>query len=419
MNFWEGVELAWTQIRTEKLKSFFSVIGVIVGVMFLIVVVSIVEGMDRYIREDFSAEVSGINTLTLRRSSDQVIDVEFGGGGSDELRERRRRPDVTLAEYELLRRELDREGVRVGALGGGGGDVVADNGNQAFGVRVVGITPEVFEIRDWQVESGRPFSDQETVEGAAVIVLGFQTADILFEGSNPLGRSVRVGGVPYRVIGVLEEQGSVFGQSLDNFLLAPIRSPIRTRTGPRAPVSEVVVQVPDPALIPEVRTEMEGIMRRERRLRPVEPTDFAIDTADDVLGVWDTISAVLFTALPGLVSISLVVGGIVIMNIMLVSVMERTREIGVRKALGARRRDILAQVMIESATLSTFGAAGGVLIGFSITSLIAAVSPIPAAVDAFWATLGVGLGLMVGMVAGVYPALRASRMNPVDALRYE
>jgi putative ABC transport system permease protein len=417
MNLWEGVELAWTQIRTEKLKSFFSVVGVVVGVMFLIVVVSIVEGMDRYIREDFSAQVSGINTLTVRRWSDQVIDI--GGGDDTDWRERLRRPQVTLAEYELLREELDHDGIRVGAIGGAGGSVVGDNGNEVNNVSVSGITSEIFEIRDWKVERGRPFSAQETIEGSAVAVLGLQTADVIFEGANPIGRTVRVAGVPYRVVGVLEEQGSIFGQTLDNRLLAPIRSPIRSRTGPRAPVNEIVVQVPDPEMIPAVRAEIEGIMRTERRLRPIDGPDFAIDTADDVLGAWDTISAVLFTALPGLVAISLVVGGIVIMNIMLVSVMQRTREIGVRKALGARRRDILTQVMIESAALSTFGAMGGVAIGVALTWLVGLLTPLPAAVDALWVSVGVGLGLLVGMVAGVYPALRASGMNPVDALRYE
>ena len=160
-------------------------------------------------------------------------------------------------------------------------------------------------------------------------------------------------------------------------------------------------------------------MRTRRLLRPSEANNFALETADDAISFWDNISRILFTALPGLVAISLVVGGIVIMNIMLVSVMERTREIGVRKALGARRRDILAQVLIESATLSTMGAILGVLAGIGIATLVASLSPMPAAVSAKWIALGVALGMSVGIVAGVYPASQASKLDPVDALRYE
>jgi len=165
--------------------------------------------------------------------------------------------------------------------------------------------------------------------------------------------------------------------------------------------------------------EIEAILRTRDGLRPSEPNSFELETAEDSLGFWDTISRILFMALPGLVGISLVVGGIVIMNIMLVSVMERTREIGVRKAIGARRRDIVVQVLIESATLSGAGAILGVLVGIGLSWLVAALSPMPAAVAPEWVALGVVLGVAVGMIAGVYPAARAAKLDPVDALRYE
>jgi putative ABC transport system permease protein len=184
-------------------------------------------------------------------------------------------------------------------------------------------------------------------------------------------------------------------------------------------VDEVIIQTVNPDRLLEAQMEAEGIMRTRRLLRPSEANNFALETADDAISFWDNISRILFTALPGLVAISLVVGGIVIMNIMLVSVMERTREIGVRKALGARRRDILAQVLIESATLSTMGAILGVLAGIGIATLVASLSPMPAAVSAKWIALGVALGMSVGIVAGVYPASQASKLDPVDALRYE
>jgi putative ABC transport system permease protein len=234
-----------------------------------------------------------------------------------------------------------------------------------------------------------------------------------------LGRTVRIRGFPYRVIGILEERGSLFGQSLDNLAVAPATSPIQAITAPLGNVDSVIIQAVNPDQLRDIQMEVEGIMRARRGLRPTEAADFSLETADEAISFWDNISRILFTILPTFVSIALVVGGIVIMNIMLVSVMERTREIGVRKAVGARRRDILTQVLIESATLSTVGAVIGIGVGLSIAQIIAAVSPMPAAVAPRWIALGLALGLTVGIVAGVYPASQASKLDPVDALRYE
>jgi putative ABC transport system permease protein len=252
-----------------------------------------------------------------------------------------------------------------------------------------------------------------------VVILGKNTAETIFQGLDPIGRTVRIRGFPYRVVGVLEEQGSLFGFSLDNRAIAPAHSPIQNVVNPRGVVDNIVVQTTDPDQIRPAMMEIEAILRVENGLRPAEPNVFELETAEDSLGFWDRISTILFMALPGLVGISLVVGGIVIMNIMLVSVMERTREIGVRKAIGARRRDIVVQVLIESATLSGAGAVLGVLVGLGLVWLVAAVSPLPTAVAPKWVTMGVGLGVAVGMIAGVYPAARAAKLDPVDALRYE
>ena len=413
MQLWEGIRLAMIQLRTEKLKSFFSLLGVIIGVMFLIVVVSIVEGMDRYIREDLADEIFGVNTVTLRRTPEGEVN------SSEEVRRRwTRRPRLTYEDADAIREKLSLP-ARVLVESDAGAEVVGDNGRVVSRVRITGASQEIFEVRNLEVVRGRPFTAQEADRGVPVIVLGHQTAETIFEAADPLGRSVRVRGFPYRVVGVLEERGSLFGQSLDNLAIAPARSPIQAILNPHGVVDHVIVQTLDPAHILEAKDEMEGIMRVRRRLRPSEESDFAVETVDETLSFWDRISRILFLALPGLVAISLVVGGIVIMNIMLVSVMERTREIGVRKAVGARRRDIMTQVIIESATLSTLGAALGVLVGISLTALVRAASPLPAAVDATWIMLGMGLGVTVGVVAGVYPASRASRMNPVDALRFE
>ena len=412
MQFAEGIRLALQQIWTEKLKSFFSLLGVIVGVMFLIVVVSIVEGLDRYVREDLASAVFGVNTVTLRRWSDGP---NFGGSGA---RARQRRPRITYEDWEAVREQITVP-ARVGAESDTGGEIVADNGQSVENVRIHAVSPEIMAIRDWVVEKGRTFSPQEAERGTAVVVLGTETADLLFENLDPIGRRVRIRGFPYRVIGILEEQGSLFGRSLDNQAIAPARSPIQAVTNPRGIVDQVVAQAQDPADLRTLQGEIEGIMRAQRRLRPAEGNNFSVETAEDTLSFWDNISRILFLALPGLVAISLVVGGIVIMNIMLVSVMERTREIGVRKAIGARRRDILSQILIESVTLSGVGAVVGVGVGIGLTYLVRTLSPLPAAVDAKWIALGVSLGVIVGVVSGVYPAMQASKLAPVDALRHE
>ena len=412
MQFAEGIRLALQQIWTEKLKSFFSLLGVIVGVMFLIVVVSIVEGLDRYIREDLASVVFGVNTVTLRRWSDGP---DFGGSGA---RARQRRPRITYEDLEAVREQITVP-ARVGAESDTGGEIVAHNGQSVENVRIHAVSPEIMAIRDWAVERGRTFSPQEAERGTAVVVLGTETASLLFEDLDPIGRRVRIRGFPYRVVGVLEEQGSMFGQSLDNRAIAPARSPIQAVTNPRGIVDQVVAQSQNPANLRALQREIEGIMRAERRLRPTQDNNFSVETAEETLSFWDNISRILFIALPGLVAISLVVGGVVIMNIMLVSVMERTREIGVRKAIGARRRDILSQILIESVTLSGVGAAVGVGVGIGLTFLVSTLSPLPAAVDAKWIALGVSLGVIVGVVSGVYPAVRASKLAPVDALRHE
>ncbi|MHB1192499.1 MAG: ABC transporter permease [Longimicrobiales bacterium] len=413
MQIWEGVVLAMHQIRSQKLKSFFSLLGVILGVLFLIVVVTVVEGLDRYVREDFTAQLFGVNTVTLRRWEEININTS-----EDEWRARQRRPRITYEDGDAIRARLTVP-ARIAVESDTGGEGVGDNGKSATGMMISGASPEIFEIRNLEIARGRAFTPQEADVGVPVVVIGSKTAEVIFESIDPLERTIRIGGFPYRIIGVLKERGSLFGQSLDNLVIAPARSPIQAVTNPRGIVDGVIIQALDPARLREAQQEVEGIMRARRGLRPADANDFSLETADEAISFWDNISRILFIALPGLVAISLVVGGIVIMNIMLVSVMERTREIGVRKAIGARRRDILTQVLIESATLSTVGAIIGVAAGIGVAMLIAAVSPLPAAVSPKWIALGVALGLLVGIISGVYPASQASKLDPVDALRYE
>ena len=317
MRVWEGVILAMQQLRSEKLKSFFSLIGVILGVMFLIVVVTIIEGLDRYVREEVTSQVFGVSTVTLRRWPEVDINAD-----EERWRRRMRAPRLRYEDAETIRARLTIP-ARIAIQSNSGGTAVADNGRTATGVQLIGASPEVFPIRNLTIDRGRAFTEQEATAGTPVLVLGFETSEVLFEDLDPIGHTVRLRGFPYRVIGVLEERGSLFGISLDNFAVAPHQSPIRAILNPPGIVDEVIIQTINPDRLIEAQMEAEGIMRTRRLLRPSEANNFALETAEDAISFWDNISRILFTALPGLVAISLVVGGIVIMNIMLVSECEK------------------------------------------------------------------------------------------------
>jgi len=413
MSLWESVSLAMAHIRAQKLKSFFSVLGVIIGVMFLIAVVSIVEGMDRYVREDLSSEFLGINTVSV-----DVVGSVVGNLSDEERRALRRRPQLTTDDAQILRDRLvgsDAVTVQVD----NSGTVANAEGVELENAELIAGDAPIFDVRGWSVELGRPFSAQEAARGTPSVVVGVDVAEALFPGESPLGKRIRIEGNSYRIVGVLESMGSLLGQSRDNKVIGPFNSPLGRTLSPRGYLDEIIAQASSPDSVTMLRNEVEGLLRVQRRLRPREANNFSVETADESLSFWDNISRILFIAFPLLVAISLVVGGIVIMNIMLVSVMERTREIGVRKALGARRRDILSQVLIESSTLSLLGALVGVGLGAGLSMAVAAVSPLPAAVALRWIVLAVVLGVGVGVGAGVYPASRAAKLDPVDALRAE
>jgi len=281
------------------------------------------------------------------------------------------------------------------------------------------VSPEILEIRQYLVEKGRPFSRQEAERGLPVVILGTSAAEALFPNADPLGQRILIRGFPFRVVGLLEEQGSILGRSLDNVVIVPAQSRAARFVSRPGTVSSIIIQTRDPGQLGIALADAEAALRVHRRLRPDEPNPFYLETAEESLAFWDRISTILFLALPGLVGISLVVGGIVIMNIMLVSVMQRTREIGVRMALGARRANIVTQFLIEAATLSGIGAVVGVLIGVAVAAVVRTTTPLPAVIAGQWILLGILLGVAVGIAASVYPALRASRMDPVEALRYE
>jgi len=413
MNVWEAVRVSLEMIRAHKLRAFFTVLGTVVGVTFLIAVITLIEGMNRYMTEDFASQIYGYNTVMLRRTPSVNIETS-----PETWRAWSRRPRLRFDDAEWIAARMETPGV-VAIASDRGGTVSGPNGLTLEAVQIVGASASYFRIRELNLELGRAFSDQEAERGVPVVVLGKEVADRFFGGLNPLDKTVRIEGLPYRVIGVLEEQGSLFGISMDNVVIGPARSPLNGYVGHYDTVEEISFKVSDGRLRAPAMAEMEGWMRIRHRLRPGEPNDFEVETAEASLSFWTRISTIMLIALPGLVGISLVVGAVVIMNIMLVSVTERTREIGLRKSLGARRRDILLQFLIESGTLSAVGGLIGILLGMGLAAVIAAVSPLPAQVAPWSVGLAIVLGVGVGLLAGVYPATRAARLDPIVALRQE
>ena len=408
----EAFRLALRMIWAQKLKSGFSVIGVFIGVTFLIAVVTIVEGMNQYMTDTF-ANFLGANTFQLRR----YPDFQTGDVTREQRREWRRRPRITYADAEAVA-----EGIKTPVLTAWESDIRADveyGGKVAADIRIIGATADYFEVRSWTIEQGRAFSEQEARAGRPVVVIGKELANRLFDDLDPIGRDVKVRSIPYRVIGVVESQGNIFGLSLDKFAVAPALSPVKRFVNPHNVVDVLLVKANSEREMRAAMAEAEAIMRSRRGLRPAQGENFTLETSDALLDFWGRINRILALALPGLVGISLVVGGIVIMNIMLMSVSERTQEIGIRKALGAKRRDIRRQFLVESAALAILGAAMGIATGLGVAALVEAASPMPASVAPWSLVVGVTLGAGVGIAAGLYPATRAAKLDPVTAMRHE
>ena len=409
----EAVRLALSQLRVQKLKSFFTLLGVTISVMFLIAVVSIVEGMNKYVEQDFAAKFLGVNTFNVRRFPDINTDVTEA-----EWRAWQRRPMITPADGYAIRAELPPEArwalqdIRWRDASSlyrkGGAQVIAQ-----------AITPDFYSIKDLVIAKGRPHTELDEQLGSPVVVIGSEIASHYFPNLDPVGRELKIDKVGFRVIGVLEKQGSVFGLNLDRQVLAPFNSRMAVITRAKLNLYGVVIQAPNTAAIENTKEIVREVMRRRHKLRPGEPDDFVFESSQSALSSWNSIRRFLILAGMVLPAIGLVVGAIVIMNIMLVAVAERTREIGIRKALGAKRRDILAQFLVESATLSMVGAALGVALGVGLSQAVAAASPLPATVAPWSVAMAVIIGAGVGIVAGAYPASRASMLDPIYAMRME
>jgi putative ABC transport system permease protein len=414
MPLFEAVTLALRTVWSHKLRSFFTLLGVIVSVAFLVAVVAIIQGMNAYVRERLAGAIVGLNAFQIRRDPIQVGFID-----DEQWKQIQRRPIIAPEDVAFIERAVPN--AQAIALQSGWPTPMADVQwrNRTTGdVFVFGVTAPFVVVQDYTFAAGEPLSDIDLEQRRYVAVLGYDVADKLFgDVQAALGRTIRVRGMPLVVKGVIARKGTVLGQSWDGFVMLPLTT-FESMYG-RRQTMVISVKMPTAATVAPAMLRAEEAMRIAHRLRPGADNDFTIDTGEGLIAFWGRLTRVIFTVVPAVVVIGIVVGGIVIMNIMLMSVTERTREIGIRKALGAARRDIRRQFFAEALTLSLLGVVAGIVVGFGLAGLVQAISPLPARVTAWSIGIAITLGLVVGVIFGVYPAHRASRLDPIEALRQE
>lgn len=405
----EAVRIALASLRENKLRTFLTLLGNIVGTMSVIAVVSLIDGIDRYARQEIAEEGSNVFAVERVNAFDFITDQEAF------LEAYRHNPRLTLDDVEHLESRVPHATHVVGRLWG---SARVQFGERSLnGVDVVGYSADYDAVEKYTIGSGRHFTRLEVTHSKPVAVIGSIVAENLFPARDPLGRTIQVAGRHLTIVGVVREKGTLLGNPRDKFVLMPI-STFRKVFGPQRSVS-IAVKVADIGDMAPAIDEARAAMRVRHRLRPAEKDDFGIITSQLIVDLWKKISRAVFQALLFIVSISLVVGGIVLMNVMLVSVTERTREIGIRKAIGASRANILLQFLFESITLSVTGGLLGILLGFWIAAGIAALSPLPYAVKAWAVAAGLATTFVIGIVFGTYPAGKAAALDPVEALRHE
>jgi len=410
VNVTEGILIALGALRANKLRTFLTLLGNIVGVTSVIAVVSIVDGMNKYVREELAQE--GSNVITLKRVDEFQILTSL-----EDFLESLHNPRLTLADVEYLREEgVVPSAEYIGASVGGAARV--EHGRKYVDdVRVRGRTARYNLISDYELDSGRHFTEFEDRKSRPVAVLGWDLAEKLFEDEDPVGKRIKLAGRHVTVLGVAKKKPGVLGGNPNVYVLLPIRT-YQKFFGSRQSIS-IPIKVADVGAVKSAIDEVTAAMRLRHKLKPSEKDDFVVTTSERILSLWENISKTIFSALIFIASIALVVAGVVIMNMMLVSVTERTREIGIRKALGARRADIVWQFLVESMTLSSVGGIIGIGVGFTAASVISLVTPLPYAIEMWSVVVGFLVTVAVGVFFGLYPAYKAALLHPVEALRYE
>jgi putative ABC transport system permease protein len=409
MPFLEALKLAAAAILGHKLRSFLTLLGVIFGVATVIVVVSLVEGFNRYVDEKI-ADI-GTNAFNIRKFSiEDFSSLEALNAA------RRRNKDITLDDLEALRLRAGGNIREVGAKVGRLGELKYGN-TKLSRMSITATTANMADIDRVEAEVGRYFNNGEDDARRNVCFIGSDVAEKLFPTSSPIGETIRIDGHAFTVIGVGKPLGSVFGQSRDKYVTVPLTTFLAIY-GSRRSLGLSVTSTSEATYLDAI-DEARVVMRARRKLAPSEKDNFGIITPSAINELRDKIFGTIQVAAIGVTSISLVVGGIVIMNIMLVSVTERTKEIGLRKSIGARRGDILRQFLAESTMLSLIGGAIGISIAYGIAKLVAALTSVPTALPLFAVTAALLVSATVGLVSGVYPAWRAARLDPIEALRAE
>ena len=407
MQFTEALKLALQSLWGNKMRTILTLIGVVMGVASVIMVITMVNGANMYIANKLSSH--GADVFTISRAPSVIM-------GPQAYFKYQKRKFIRIEDYEAVRDRCT-ECTEVGATLDRSTGVVF-NGQSTTGTTMHGLTWTMLALNNTEVVIGRGFTAADDDHGTHNAIVGYDIVDNLLGQSDPIGKEIRVDGIPYTIVGVGARQGKVFGQTQDNWVAVPITTYQQTY-GYNDSIDIYARSSGDAATMERAEDEVRVLMRARRHDVPGAEDDFELETNDTFMDIWKQFTAIFFDVVVGIASISLVVGGIVIMNIMLVSVTERTREIGVRKALGARQRDVLLQFLIESATMALTGGAIGVLCGVLVAKLITIIIGFPTSVQLWSVLLALFVAAATGIFFGVYPASKAAKLDPVVALRAE
>jgi putative ABC transport system permease protein len=406
-SFWEAVKGALHSLRGSKLRSFLTLLGIILATTTLIAVMSVISGMDVYIAKNVSS--MGADGYRVQR----IVMMNFDPKKYIEMM--RRNPQLSREEYEFLRERLTLT-KEIGITAGRG--VTVHRGTEiSEGVGLQGTSPNIGVITNLEAEEGRFLSEIENDRHMNVAFIGHDLKTKFFPGVSPIGQTITAEGVVFEIVGVSKAKGSIFGQSQDNFLTIPINTYFKI-WGARSGMGFAATAL-DHDHLAQAQEEARMLLRSYRHLRPKEDDTFSMLTSDALLDFWNQLTGAIAATAVAVVSVFLVVGGVVIMNIMLAVVTERTHEIGIRKSVGARKRDILNQFLVESAVLSASGGVIGVMIAWIVAVLVRSFTPVPMSVPVTAVVVGVTLSAVVGLFFGIYPAQRAAQLDPIEALRAE